>query len=223
MPTLYTYCIPFDNGSAPNPFGGICTLAICKPVIRRNAKKGDWVVGTGSAKYGFENKVIYAMEVTREPLTMQEYEIFCNDQLRVKIPILGDKSYKGRVGDCIYDFTTTPPTIRPSVHNENNRDRDLGGLRVLLSDHFYYFGDMPEQLPPHLLSIVRQGQGHKSKSNERYYHDFITWILTQSQAKNKVFSEPKDRHLFTLDCDYINKCAGRDREQDELDEAADCE
>ncbi len=46
--TLYTYFIPFDNGAAPNPFGGICTLAICKPVIRRNAKAGDWVVGTGS-------------------------------------------------------------------------------------------------------------------------------------------------------------------------------
>lgn len=35
MPTLYTYCIPYDDGAAPNPYWGICTLVICKPVIRR--------------------------------------------------------------------------------------------------------------------------------------------------------------------------------------------
>lgn len=46
--TLYTYCIPYDDGVAPNPLWGICTLVICKPGIRRVAKKGDWVVGTVS-------------------------------------------------------------------------------------------------------------------------------------------------------------------------------
>ena len=30
---LYTYCIPYDSGAAPNPFWETCTLAICKPVI----------------------------------------------------------------------------------------------------------------------------------------------------------------------------------------------
>jgi len=47
MPTLYTYCIPYDDGAAPNPYWGICTLVICKPVIRRTAEVGDWIVGTG--------------------------------------------------------------------------------------------------------------------------------------------------------------------------------
>ena len=69
MPKLYSYCIPVDDGAAPNPFGNICTLTICKPVIRRSALVGDWVVATGSMQYGFENKVIYAMEVTQK-LTM---------------------------------------------------------------------------------------------------------------------------------------------------------
>ena len=47
-PTLFTYCIPIDDGAAPNPYWGICTLVICKPVIRRVANVGDWVVGIGS-------------------------------------------------------------------------------------------------------------------------------------------------------------------------------
>jgi hypothetical protein len=37
MTQLFTYTIPYDDGAAPNPFHGICTLAICKPSIRRVA------------------------------------------------------------------------------------------------------------------------------------------------------------------------------------------
>jgi hypothetical protein len=43
MTRLFSYTIPVDDGAAPNPFRGMCTLAICKPTIRRVAKKGDWV------------------------------------------------------------------------------------------------------------------------------------------------------------------------------------
>lgn len=140
MPTLYSYCISFDAGSAPNPFWGTCTLAICKPVIRRTARVGDWIVGTGSMEYGFANKVVYAMEVT-QVLSMQEYDTFCKEHLTQKLPNFKGRSYKERVGDCIYDFSETPPTIRKGVHDERNRKRDLVGYNVLLSDHYYYFGD----------------------------------------------------------------------------------
>lgn len=64
---LYTYCIPYDDGAAPNPYWGICTLAICKPVIRRVARVGDWVVGTGSSHSPIGDvagAVVYAMQVT---------------------------------------------------------------------------------------------------------------------------------------------------------------
>ena len=42
---LYSYIITEDTGFSPNPFWGCCTLADCKPEIRRNAKVGDWIVG----------------------------------------------------------------------------------------------------------------------------------------------------------------------------------
>jgi hypothetical protein len=42
---LYCYIVTHDTGFSPNPFHGYCTLACCKPTIRRTAKEGDWVVG----------------------------------------------------------------------------------------------------------------------------------------------------------------------------------
>ncbi len=45
---IYSYVLRYDDGVAPNPFFGFCTLAVCKPVIRRKAQVGDWIIGTGS-------------------------------------------------------------------------------------------------------------------------------------------------------------------------------
>lgn len=76
MPRLFTYTIPIDDGAAPNPFGGMCTLAICKPGIRRVAKKGDWIAGLGS-KYApsgdLSARLVYAMRV-EEVLSLREYD-----------------------------------------------------------------------------------------------------------------------------------------------------
>lgn len=33
--TLFSYVVETDSGFAPNPFFGVCTLARCKPSIRR--------------------------------------------------------------------------------------------------------------------------------------------------------------------------------------------
>lgn len=33
--TLYSYVVAHDFGFAPNPFDGLCTLATCKPDIRK--------------------------------------------------------------------------------------------------------------------------------------------------------------------------------------------
>jgi hypothetical protein len=217
MKKLFSYCIPGDDGAAPNPYWNICTLNICKPVIRRTAKKGDWIVGTGSKRYGFENKVVYAMEVTKT-LTMQEYEQYCKTQLPQKIPIWKSKSYKKRVGDCIYDFSTNPPTILDSVHTNDNIKTDLGGKNTLLSNHFYYFGDKPEPLPDFLIEIVKQGQGHKSNSNQPFFHLFVDWITSKTKAKNKLLSHPKSMSEFFDQDDCRSVCSKRDKFNDEQDE-----
>ena len=45
---IYIYTVPVDDGAAPNPYGGVCTLAICKPNLRKIAKVDDWIIGLNS-------------------------------------------------------------------------------------------------------------------------------------------------------------------------------
>ena len=70
---LYVYIITRDFGFAPNPFHGRCTLATCKPGIRKSAKVGDWVLGVGGANLkSVKHKCILLMKVT-EKISFNEY------------------------------------------------------------------------------------------------------------------------------------------------------
>ena len=102
MPLTPPYCIPCDNGAAPNPFWGLCTLAICKPRIRQSAKIGDWVVGTGSAA----STVGDVMLVTQK-MTMEDYDRFTQSKLPCKIPVVDSADLRRHFGDSIYDFSPT--------------------------------------------------------------------------------------------------------------------
>lgn len=68
----FRYKLNHDFGLAPNPFGGIMTLAVCKGDIRRskNLQIGDWIIGTGSKKMRRDGQLIYAMKVEGKSLLM---------------------------------------------------------------------------------------------------------------------------------------------------------
>ena len=70
--TLYTYILACDNGGAPCVEDGCLTIAICKQVIRRNAKVGDTIVGISSCKLGKKKKIIFIATITKM-VTMKEY------------------------------------------------------------------------------------------------------------------------------------------------------
>ena len=218
MPTLFSYCIPFDDGAAPNPFWGVCTLVICKPKIRRQAEVGDWVVGTGSVNSelgDLGDKIVYAMKVT-EKMTMRQYDALTQKSLREKIPDWHHKNHRLRLGDSIYDFSSDPPKQRESVHRHGNMPTDLGGGFALLSTHFFYFGGKPEPLPPDLMPIVKQGQGHRSTSNAPYFDRFVEWIENLGIKPNTLVSK-QQIDLFE-DEEMVAKCADCRREQAEEDE-----
>ena len=61
---LHTHVVATDLGLASNPFHGVCTLAVCKPVILRTARVGDWILGTGSKARGCRGCAVHAMQVT---------------------------------------------------------------------------------------------------------------------------------------------------------------
>jgi hypothetical protein len=223
--TLYSYCLRYDDGAAPNPYFGVCTLVICKPAIRRSAQVGDWIVGLGSARSpigDISGHVVYAMEVTRT-MSMQEYDEFCRSRLRGKIPNWTSKDHRKRVGDCIYDYSRGPrPTIRPSVHSEQNQKTDLSGRKALLSEHFYYFGDRPRELPEELGAIVHQTQGHKSVANAKYAPLFVDWIEGLGLAPNKRRGKPQMQADIIGGEHCAAVCSARALKADRLDALRNC-
>lgn len=189
---LFTYTIPVDDGAAPNPFGGYCTLTICKPAIRRTAKKGDWIAGFGSrnAPSGdLSGKLVYAMKIT-QVMTLKDYDANAPSHWPSKIPDIGSVDMSRRLGDCIYDFSVNPPKQRAGVHGSGNRETDLSGRNALISSLFYYFGRNAVSIPESLLPILHQTQGHKSSANDKYAGEFINWINSLNLEPGQLYGWP---------------------------------
>lgn len=178
MPRLFSYTIPIDDGAAPNPFRGMCSLAICKPGIRRVAREHDWVAGLGSktAPSGdLRQRLVYAMKVERV-LSLKKYDEYAAEKWPHRVPDTKSRDLTERLGDCIYDFSKGNPVQRASVHGPENVTRDLSGENVLLSWDFYYFGRQAIPLPDYLFPICHQTQGHRSNSNAPHFSRFESWI-----------------------------------------------
>lgn len=175
---LFSYTIPYDDGAAPNPFRGLCTLAICKPQIRRKAVVGDWVVGLGSKRAPSGNlagRLICAMRVD-QVLSLRDYDRLAPTHWPSRIPNLRSPIIADRLGDCIYDFSGGAPVQRPGVHGPQNMAPDLSGENVLLSRHFFYFGRNAIPLPTELLGLVHQTQAHKVNVNAPLMESFLEWL-----------------------------------------------
>lgn len=182
---LYSYIVRVDDGAAPNPYHRMCTLAICKPAIRRTAAKGDWIIGTGSSAAGLAGKLIYAMYVD-DVITLKEYDRRAPGEWNHRLPDPQSDIASRRRGDCIYDYSRSEanpfPRQRPSVHNEENRDVDLGGRNVLISRQFIYYGGNAIDLPIHLQGLVHTTQGHKWKMNSTLLDSFVKWFNEQPRG-----------------------------------------
>lgn len=219
MSSIYSYVLRFDDGAAPNPFWGVCTLAICKPVIRRKAQLGSWIIGTGSKAskcndgktYNFSGMLVYAMKIDNIK-TLSEYDEFCLNELPNKIPDLKSKNWKMHLGDAIYDYSKgQDPTKRNGKHNEKDKIRDLSGKNVLLSKHFYYFGEHPILLPPQFQVLVKKNQGHKIIRNKYLISEFEKWLTALGSIGMK--SNPQlhfqtictTKNMITCSTDDIKK------------------
>ena len=205
MARLFTYTIRIDDGAAPNPFRRMCTLAICKPGIRRVAEPGDWVAGIGSrnARSGdLSGCLVYAMRVG-EVLSLKDYDEQARERWPHRIPNVTSTDLSERLGDCIYDYSSGSPVQRPSVHGPKNVKTDLSGKNVLLSRDFYYFGSWAIALPKRLLPIRHPFQGHRSNLNARYLDQFVSWLRGLNFARGQVHGWPD----FVVDW-HATSCRG---------------
>ncbi len=132
---IYLYKMTIDNGGAPCVQNHLLSLAICKPVIRKTAKTGDWLLGVGGKS--LHNRLIYMAEVTE----IIEY----GDYYSLGV-------YEGRP-DCIYEFNKEGKLqVRRNAryhHDGLSIGTDVGiqdamgkypSARVLLSRNYRYPG-----------------------------------------------------------------------------------
>jgi len=169
---LYSYVVQHDNGYAPNPYFGVCTLCRCKfrrsAAGRKNivelAKRGEWVVGTGGAseRSAGHGKLIYAMRVD-EKLTREQY--YKARRFAQKKPMLGG-TYKQTRGD-----------------NERPRNNDERKQFALVSRHFYYFGAKAICIPRD-LDIEKKGPGFRSRFDQAVILRCVEWLEKRLPGKH---------------------------------------
>lgn len=178
---LYSYVIPRDYGFAPNPFHGYCTLATCKPIIRRVAEINDWIAAFGPKKHPTEKKLVYLMQVS-ESLTFDEY--WNDERFKYKHPVF-NKSTTHKYGDNIYHHVNGTWIQDPSHHslkdgmNLINLNRDTKTNRVLIAEEFYYFGEDAILLPVEYQSLIWCGRNHGVNYDNVLIEKFIGYIRGQ--------------------------------------------
>lgn len=213
MSRVYLYVVDRDFGFAPNPYHGICTLATCKPTIRRVCKIGDWILGMGGARLNATGRCIFAMQVT-EKITYNQY--WENPLYKDKKPVRNG-SRRMVVGDNIYYFNKrSKKWLQLDSHHSNadgtinhsNLNNDTQTDIVLISKRFYYFGIDAPKIPTKILNKLgyKNGIGHRVYDYERC-SDLIKWIETNfSDFLNMVKAKP-----FDFDISHARYSAGTNK------------
>ena len=178
----FSYVVARDFGFAPNPFGQHCTLATCKPLIRRNSELDDWIFGITPKAKDKGNRLVFAMKVTQK-MTFDEY--WASPEFQYKKPVMNG-SLKQLYGDNIYHKNKdTDAWIQEDSHhskdngetNYENLKRDVSGQYVLISDYFYYFGKLNVEMPFLLKTKFSIGIGQK-QVKEEYALKLIEWLYS---------------------------------------------
>lgn len=190
---IYSYRIDHDYGLAPNPFGGYCTIAVCKPNIRKssNLKIDDWLIGTGSKSLehttGFEciSKLIFAMQVTE----IMDLNSYWNDKrFQYKKPQMNG-TLSSMFGDnCYYlndggDWAQVDCAHR-NLNGKYNQDlfrKDIEGRNVIISNRYYYFGDCAPEIPDEIIAVCHSTQGQKIVRPEELSINFLNWLHANFQ------------------------------------------
>lgn len=195
---LFSYVVARDYGFAPNPFFRICTLATCKPIIRRIGSVGDWVIGTGSKQKGRQEYLVYAMCIT-ETMTFNEY--WQNERYQRKKPNLRG-SMKQAFGDNIYFRDNSGQWQQQDSHhsypggvpNWHNIRHDTQTDRVLLSKDYAYWGGSGPEIPTRFRNYkgydICAKRNHKCRFPEELAKDFVTWF--RSLGITGYWDEPLD-------------------------------
>lgn len=177
---IYIYTVKHDGGFSPNPFHGTCTLACCKPQIRKCANVGDWVLGISPKDR--DQRLVFAMKIS-EVLGFAEY--FRDRRFIAKRPNAAkDRPRREQCGDNIYrpvgdgEFKQLPSFHSDRENNledEENKQHDLGGKNVLVAERFTYFGTNAV-LVPSALEFMLPGRFYRSRFDDAQRDAIVAFV-----------------------------------------------
>lgn len=195
---LYTYAITRDFGFAPNPFHGLCTLATCKPDIRKSAKVDDWIMGVGgSTLRSVKRKCILLMKVS-EKMSFQEY--WDDKRFSLKKPVRNGSRVQ-MLGDNIYHKDENGSWIQEDSHHSHpdgtpnpvNLNRDTGKTdQMLVSNYFLYFGNQAQHVDLDSIAYgrIRNYTKVNLSDSESARNLIAAMFLEHRNSINMVVSDP---------------------------------
>ena len=173
---LFSYVIVSDSGFAPNPFGGYCTLANCKPGIRYAAEVGDWVIASGCDRTGGSQSLVYSMRVTER----MDHDRYFRDTRFSGKKVADPENPPSCCGDNMYFLDGSMRWNRDPLsfrHAEVWRvKKDLAGKHVLISDEFYYFGKQAPLMPGFLHYLIHPVSEGFAVYGESHARRFVDWL-----------------------------------------------
>lgn len=148
------------------------------------AKLGDWILGTGAAGNGLSSHAVFVMKVG-DALTFDQY--WNDPRFREKRPVMNG-STKVRYGDNIYHHAKPGGgwIQEPSHHslkngkpNKANISHDTQTDRVLVGEHFTYWGGSGPKIPTAFRgkgpTNICATRGHKNHFSDDLVPAFLEW------------------------------------------------
>jgi hypothetical protein len=218
-PKVFVYKVTVDDGIAPCPQDGLLTLGVCKPAIRRNARRGDYLVGVGSIPH-YGGKLIYVAQVDAPIPGSQYYHHGGSYWSR------WDCIYKFRAGRYVWQNRGGRRVHLPDeMPAQKNRDVGFCGHRanaiILPCSRFVYFGrdqagysqEVWSQFP-HIEARVRPlKQSHLVHHSSTFQQDlekFCDWVLQRWPGATQL-DEPHSRPSASHCHDSKRHCAALKR------------
>lgn len=192
MERIYFYKLTADSGGAPCVEHNLLSLAICKPMIRSTAKRGDVIFGFAANSLHPDNRLVYIARVTEKT----ENGLYF---IQRRFAGRSDRIYR-RKGDK-FEWRS-----RARHHGPDDVARDLGQYprykraNVLLSTDFRYFGgcgsdDYKDQFPRIARAVEALKRGARVRHNELLRAELCTlekqvWANTRRKVAGYPTSEP---------------------------------
>jgi len=181
MNRIWRYVLATDSGMAPCIEKGMLSLSCCKPMIRKYARPGEWVVGFVPKSIG-RGRVAWVGQIA-DIVPLDKYE----------------RRFPGRQ-DAIYGLRASAPgepkvmvPLREDYHaDERSRRRDLNGRNALIFGPFWYWGGVGISAPAEIAGSAHYyvGQSAKNSSPEKI-EALEAWA--RSKAEPGVHGSPRDR------------------------------